>query len=67
MLVFFGAPFYVMSFVGPLFDPAYATSLLGRVLGMLTGFPELIGEVGTALWLTIRGTHGAVKRSATSC
>jgi hypothetical protein len=64
LLVFFGAPFYVMSFVGPLFDPAYATSLAGRVLGTMTGIPELLGEVGTAVWLAIRGTRSATQPAA---
>ena len=27
-------------------------------MGIVTGFPEVIGELGTALWLTVRGTAG---------
>ena len=57
VFVLLGGPFYVMSFVGPVLDPGYATSLFGRVFGIVTGIPGLIGEVGTALWLTIRGAR----------
>lgn len=57
VLVFFGAPFYVMAFVGPVFDPTYATSVFGRVFGFATGVPEMLGEVGTALWLAVAGAR----------
>jgi hypothetical protein len=57
VFVLLGGPFYVMSFVGPVLDPGYATSLFAQVFGVVTGVPELIGEVGTALWLTIRGAR----------
>jgi hypothetical protein len=57
VFVLLGAPFYVMSFVGPVLDPGYATSSFGRIFGLVTGVPELIGEVGTALWLTIKGAR----------
>jgi hypothetical protein len=57
VLVLLGGPFYVMSFVGPVLDPGYATSLFAQVFGLVTGVPELIGEVGTALWLTIMGAR----------
>ncbi len=57
VFVLLGGPFYVMSFVGLVLDPAYATSLFGRIFGTATGIPELIGEVGVALWLTIRGAR----------
>ncbi len=57
VFVLLGAPFYVMSFAGPVLDPGYAASLFGRIFGIATGVPELIGEVGTALWLTIWGAR----------
>jgi hypothetical protein len=44
-----------MSFAGPLFAPSYASSTFAQVFGALTGIPEIIGEVATALWLTIMG------------
>jgi hypothetical protein len=55
LLVLFGGPFYVLAFVGPVLDPGYASSQLGGLVGVVTGFPEVIGELGTALWLTVRG------------
>ena len=57
VFVLLGGPFYVMAFVGPVLDPGYATSLFGSIFGLVTGVPELIGEVGTALWLTIMGAR----------
>lgn len=64
VLVFFGAPFYVMSFAGPLLDPGYATSTFGQAFGALTGIPEIIGEVGTALWLAIMGARSRAAAAA---
>jgi hypothetical protein len=58
VLVLFGGPFYVLAFVGPVLDPGYASSQIGGLVGIVTGFPELIGELGTALWLTVRGAAG---------
>lgn len=57
VLILFGVPFYVMTFIGPILYPGYAESLFGRVFGLLTGVPEMIGEVGTALWLAIAGAR----------
>jgi hypothetical protein len=62
--IFLGGPFYVMAFVGPVLDPAYATSLFGRIFGIATGVPELIGEVGTALWLTVMGARHTRRTTA---
>jgi hypothetical protein len=66
VFVLLGGPFYVMAFVGPVLDPGYATSLFGRIFGLVTGVPDLIGEVGTAFWLMIRGarSHGTVTPAA---
>jgi hypothetical protein len=52
-----GGPFYVMTFAGAVLDPGYAASAFGRVFGLVTGVPELIGEVGTALWLALLGAR----------
>ena len=57
VFVLLGGPFYVMTFVGPVLDTGYATSLFGRVFGLVAGVPEMIGEVGAALWLTIMGAR----------
>jgi hypothetical protein len=59
VFVLLGGPFYVMAFVGPVLDPGYASSLFAQVFGLVTGVPEMIGEVGTALWLTIMGARSA--------
>jgi len=61
--VFLGGPLYVQAFVGPLFDPSYATSLVSSVIGFASGIPDLIGEIGVALWLTIMGARSG--RAAT--
>ena len=55
VLVLFGVPFYVLAFAGAVIDPGYATSSVGQIVGFVTGVPELIGELGTALWLAFRG------------
>jgi hypothetical protein len=57
LLILLGAPFYVLAFAGSIFDPGYQTSLLGRVVGVASGIPDLIGEGGLALWLLIVGTR----------
>jgi hypothetical protein len=57
VLVLVGGPFYVMTFAGPVLDAGYAASPFGRVFGLATGVPEVIGEVGTALWLALMGAR----------
>jgi hypothetical protein len=47
-------------------DPGYATSLFGSIFGLATGVPELIGEVGTALWLSIMGARTGRKAVPTT-
>jgi hypothetical protein len=55
--VMLGGPLYVQAFVGPLFDLNYATSLVSSVIGFVSGIPDLIGEIGVALWLTVIGAR----------
>jgi hypothetical protein len=55
-LLWLGVPFYVLAFVGGVFDPSYQESLLGRVAGIASGIPDVIGEGGLALWLLVVGT-----------
>jgi hypothetical protein len=50
-----GSVFYLMTFVGWVMDPGYDNSLIGRVVGMGCGFPGLIGEGGTCIFLLITG------------
>lgn len=57
VLMMVGGPFYVQAFVGPVFDPSYATSVLSNVIGFVSGIPDLLGELGTAVWLAIMGAR----------
>lgn len=65
VLLILGSVGYLMAFPGTVVDPSYANSLAGRVIGIISGIPSLIGELGTCLWLLIRGagdtesSHGA--------
>ena len=61
-LLCIGAPFYTLAFVGPIFDPGYPVSLLGRLVGVVSGIPDLFGEGGFALWLLIVGTRWSKRR-----
>jgi hypothetical protein len=38
--------------------PQYAQTLFAKVMGFGFGIPEVVGEMGTALCLVIRGTRG---------
>lgn len=49
-----GSAFYVLTFVGTVVDPAYATTLFARVLGIISGVPGFLGELGTIFWLLIK-------------
>jgi hypothetical protein len=57
-LLILGGVWYVFAFVGTVFDPGYQNTLLARVLGIVSGIPSLVGELGTALWLLIMGARG---------
>lgn len=50
-----GGAYYVMSFAGWVIDPHYAHSLIGRIVGLVSGVPGLIGEFGTCVFLLIAG------------
>jgi len=57
VLLVFGSLFYVASFVGPVFDPRYESTMLGRTIGIVSGIPGFVGELGTILWLLIMGAR----------
>ena len=59
VLMWLGAPFYVLAFAGSIVDPGYQLSVLGRIVGIASGVPDVIGEGGLALWLLIVGTRRA--------
>jgi len=52
-----GCIFYVATFVGTVFEPEYGTTVVGRMVGVVSGVPGFIGEVGTIFWLLIRGAR----------
>jgi hypothetical protein len=54
--VFLGGPLYLFAFVSPVFN---ASSTVANVVGIASGIPDLIGEIGTAVWLAVRGARGA--------
>lgn len=64
VFVLLGGPFYLLASLGPVVDPAYASSAFGRVFGLATGIPEVIGEIGTALWLLIWGARRSETRGS---
>jgi hypothetical protein len=59
VLVVLGGPFYTMLFFGPLLIAHYQSSLLASIIGFASGIPDVLGELGTALWLTMKGAGGA--------
>jgi hypothetical protein len=57
VLLLLGSVFYVLTFAGTVFNPDYANTLLGRIVGISAGIPGVIGELGTGLWLSIMGAR----------
>lgn len=56
VLLMFGAVYYVTYFGGTVLDPGYEKTLFAKVMGYAFLIPGTVGEMGTALWLLIRGT-----------
>jgi len=44
----------VLTFVGCIFNPAYDGTLVARVVGIASGVPGFLGELGTMCWLLIK-------------
>jgi hypothetical protein len=57
VLLMVGGFFYLFIFVGTVFNPAYETTRLAGIVGVVSGAPGQIGELGTALWLLIMGAR----------
>jgi hypothetical protein len=57
VLLILGSVSYLTAFPRTVVDPGYANSLAGRLIGIISGIPSLIGELGTCLWLLIRGAR----------
>ena len=58
-----GGFWYLLVFFGTVFDSGYETKTFHAVVGIISGVPSVIGELGTALWLLVMGTR---KRKITS-
>ena len=58
ILMLLGGVWFVCTFVGTVFNPEYGDTMLARVLGIAMGIPGTIGELGTALWLLVKGVKG---------
>jgi len=57
VLLVLGGFFYVLGFAAPVFNADYENTVFGRTVGISCGIPGVIGELGTGLWLLIRGTR----------
>jgi len=62
VMLMLGSIMYVTTLPGMVFNPGYASSLVAGVIGITSGIPSVIGEMGTCLWLIIRGV--GIKESA---
>ncbi len=58
VLLLCGAVFYVANFVGTVLQPQFAKTPLAQVLNFAGLLPGTVREIGTGLWLMIRGTRG---------
>jgi hypothetical protein len=55
MALIVGSAFYFGNFVGPVFDAGYQSTMVGRVVGVLSGMPGVIGEFATCVALLVYG------------
>ncbi|HSJ79131.1 MAG TPA: DUF4386 domain-containing protein [Erythrobacter sp.] len=55
VLLMIGSPFYVLAFLGGVFDWASQYPALLMIVGVVFGIPTMLGEFGIALWLAIKG------------
>jgi hypothetical protein len=55
MALIVGSAFYFGNFVGPVFDASYQSTMVGRVVGVLSGMPGVIGEFATCVALLVYG------------
>jgi hypothetical protein len=59
VLLWCGAVFYVANFAGTALHPQFAKTWIAQALNFGGLLPGTLGEIGTGLWLLIRGTRGA--------
>ena len=57
VLLILGGFWYVSIFVGTVFDPGYQNTIFASIIGIISGIPSVMGELGTAIWLLIMGTR----------
>jgi hypothetical protein len=57
-----GSVFYFGNFVGPVFNAAYQSTMVGQVVGVLSGVPSMIGEFGTCVALLVYGLRRRADR-----
>jgi hypothetical protein len=57
VLLMLGGFFYVFAFGGTVLNPAYDTTLVARITGIVSGVPDMAGELGLGLWLLIMGAR----------
>jgi len=62
VLLMIGSLFYLVMFAGAIVDPDFDSTTAGRIVGVATFIPAMIGELGTALWLMIFGARLARAR-----
>jgi Domain of unknown function (DUF4386) len=55
ILLMVGGFFYILAFVGTVIEPAYDSTLFARIVGIISGVPDMVGELGTGLWLLVKG------------
>jgi hypothetical protein len=55
-------PSFIAVYVGGVVDAEYSKTLFAKAIGFGFGMPSTAGEIGTALWLAIRGARNIVKR-----
>ncbi len=59
-----GSASYVLAFAGWVMDPAYDQSLIGMAIGVVSGLPSLIGEMGTCISLLVVGFRRGMRVAA---
>lgn len=59
-----GSLFYLLMFAGTILDPDFESSVFGRITGVATFVPAMVGELGTCLWLIVYGWRRGGRQTA---
>lgn len=62
VMLMLGGFWYLFVFFGTVFDLDYENKTFHAVVGIISGIPGVIGELGTALWLLVMGTRTGMRR-----